>query len=32
MAGAKYGLTLSDRSALLGMSTVEEMLGLAAAA
>ena len=32
MAGAKYGLTLSNRSVLLGMSTVEEMLGLAAAA
>ena len=32
MAGAKYGLTLSNRSVLLGMSTVEGMLGLAAAA
>ncbi len=29
MGQAKYGLTLSNRSVLLGMSTVEEMLGLA---
>ena len=29
---AKYGLTLSNRSVLLGMSTVEEMLALAAEA
>lgn len=29
---AKYGLTLSNRSVLLGMSTVEEMLDLAVAA
>ena len=29
MARAKYGLTLSNRSVLLGMSTVGEMLDLA---
>lgn len=29
MSGAKYGLTLSNRSVLLGMSTVGEMVGLA---
>jgi alkanesulfonate monooxygenase SsuD/methylene tetrahydromethanopterin reductase-like flavin-dependent oxidoreductase (luciferase family) len=29
MARARYGLTLSNRSVLLGMSTVDEMLGLA---
>lgn len=29
MAGTKYGLTLSNRSVLLGMSTVGEMLDLA---
>ena len=32
MTVAKYGLTLSNRSVLLGMSTVEEMVDLAVAA
>lgn len=29
MSGAKYGITLSNRSVLLGMSTMEEMIALA---